>query len=168
MEIINSVSADIDSIFELYEEGTKYQKLMAPKHWKGFERPMVEEEIAENRQWKILINGEIACVFATTFHDPLIWREKDNDPSLYIHRIATNPAFRGRGLVKQIVAWAKAYAIAHGKKYLRMDTGSGNEKLNNYYVSCGFTYMGVTNMEQSEGLPAHYKNGSFSLFEIIL
>jgi hypothetical protein len=50
------------------------------------------------------MNNEIACVFATTFSDPLIWEKRDTDPSVYIHRIATNPNFRGNNLVAAIVS----------------------------------------------------------------
>ncbi|WP_212004864.1 GNAT family N-acetyltransferase [Chitinophaga sp. HK235] len=168
MEIVNSHSTDIDAIFHLYDEGTKFQASRFIRVWQGFDREMVEKEIAENRQWKLVVDGRIVCVFATTFNDPLIWGEKDEEPSLYIHRIATHPDYHGRGFVKHIVEWAKAYGRQHQRQYLRLDTGSGNERLNNYYVSCGFTYMGVRAIPDPEGLPAHYRNGGFSIFEIKL
>jgi hypothetical protein len=49
-----------------------------------------------------------------------------------------------------------------------MDTTSGNEKLNQYYISCGFTYQGITSIDWSNELPEHYKHNTFSLFEINL
>ncbi|RAJ80314.1 acetyltransferase (GNAT) family protein [Chitinophaga dinghuensis] len=167
MQIINSTMEDIDTIFDLYDAGTAYQKRNATRHWKGFDREMVAREIAGLRQWKILEEGVIVCVFATTFQDPNIWQEKDLDPSLYIHRIATHPDYRGKGYVKQIVAWAKAFAKTNNREYLRLDTGSGNEKLNAYYISCGFNYLGIVRTDSPE-LPAHYQNATFSLFEIKL
>jgi len=30
----------------------------------------------ENRQWKIMVNDEVACVFAITFEDESTWKEK--------------------------------------------------------------------------------------------
>lgn len=168
MKIVNSTNADIETIFELYNHGTEHQKKVAKKHWKGFQRSLIEQEISEKRQWKIVIDNEVACVFAIDYNDPDIWGDKDNDPSIYIHRIATNPVFRGRFLVKQIVEWAKVHARETQKTFIRMDTGSGNEKLNNYYVNCGFTYLGVVKLTNSDSLPAHYKDGDFSLFEIRL
>jgi ribosomal protein S18 acetylase RimI-like enzyme len=166
MTIQNSESTDIDFIFNLYEEGTKYQKTVAIKHWQGFDRNIVEQEIEEKRQWKIIVEGHIACVFATTFDDIHIWGEKNDEPSVYIHRIATNPKFRGPHFVKHIVAWAKKYALEHDKLFIRMDTGSGNDKLNNYYISCGFNYLGVVELGDTQELPVHYRNGGSSLFEI--
>ncbi len=166
MKIENSTYNDLSAIFKLYEEGTAYQKKVAKKHWKGFERSMVEKEIEEQRQYKIIVDGQIACVFAITFSDPYIWQEKNSDPAIYIHRIVTNPAFHGQGFVKIIVEWAKNYAKQNGKLFIRMDTGSGNDKLNNYYIKCGFNYLGIIEIKEAENLPKHYIGGSSSLFEI--
>ena len=165
-KITNSTINDTDAILKLYDDGTAYQKTVAKTSWKGFERQMVEKEIAENKQWKIIIDGQIACVFSTTFSDPFIWQEKNKDPAIYIHRIVTNPLFRGHSFVKKIIVWAKQFAKGNNKQFIRMDTGSGNEKLNNYYVSCGFNYLGITKIVENEILPAHYKNRDFSLFEM--
>lgn len=168
MEIINSVPADIDVIFHLYDAGTAYQKKMNGRHWLGFDRALIETDIEEKRLWKIVENDQLVCVFTITFQDPFIWQEKDKDPSIYIHRISVHPDFRGKGYVKNIVDWAKDYAASLHLKFIRMDTGSGNDKLNNYYVSCGFNYLGVVSSLPSEELPAHYKVGGSSLFEIAL
>ena len=168
MKIINSAPQDVDTILQRYEDATAYQKTVAIKHWRGFERAIVETAIRENRQYNIVEDDQIVCVFTLTFNDPYIWKEKDQDPAIYIHRIATHPLFRGRGYTPAIVGWAKDYAKANGQTFIRMDTGSGNERLNNYYISCGFTYLGITAIDDAGDLPAHYKNGSFSLFEIRL
>lgn len=166
MKILNSIPKDIATIFNLYEAGTAYQKSVSKKHWQGFEQSLIETEIKEKRQWKIIVGGQIACVFAITFNDPHIWQEKDKDSAIYIHRIATNPDFRGNNFVKHIIDWAKRYAKKKGIAFIRMDTGSGNEKLNNYYIKCGFTYLGIVEIGETADLPAHYKGGSSSLFEI--
>lgn len=168
MKILNSIPSDIDTIFDLYKKATAFQKQHTSRSWLGFERALVLKEISEGRQWKIVVDNEIACVFVTGFNDPHIWKEKDADPAVYLHRIATNPDFRGRGLVKSIVEWTKGHARENGKKFIRMDTGSGNEKLNNYYISCGFNYLGITGVDPEADLPLHYKMGDYSLFEIEL
>lgn len=166
MHIVQSTPQDIDTLFQLYDEATAYMRQVGKKVWLGFERAMVEQEIAEGRQFKIVEGAEVVCVFVITWNDPLIWKEKDADPSIYIHRIATRAAYRGNGYVKHIVAWVQAYAREHGRKFVRMDTGAGNERLNNYYVGCGFRYLGTTMPVTGSGLPAHYEKGEFSLFEM--
>lgn len=168
MKIINGTTEDIDIIFSLYDAGTILQKKVAQKHWLGFDRTLIENEICEKRLWKIVADNQIVCVFSIAFEDPFIWKEKDKDPAIYIHRIATHPDFRGNGYVKSIVDWAKVYAAENRKEFIRMDTGSGNNKLNDYYVSCGFNYLGIVATGDAPELPAHYKGGTSSLFEIPL
>ena len=138
MLIMNSVPEDIDSIFLLYDEAIKFQQTVFGKHWLGFERSQIETEIRERRHWKIVVDGQIACIFSVTFSDPLIWKELDNDSSIYIHRIVTNPLFRGNAYVREIVAWAKRYVKEIGRGFIRMDTWGDNQKLIDYYLSCGF------------------------------
>jgi len=168
MMINNSTKADIDEIFRLYKIATDFQKTRFTVHWPEFELALVENEINEKRQWKLEIDGRIACVWATTFDDPQIWEERNADPSVYIHRIATNPDFRGQNLVAEIVNWAKDYAAENDKKFIRMDTVGDNTKLIAYYGKCGFEYLGPLKLRNTEGLPAHYDNATVSLFEIKL
>jgi ribosomal protein S18 acetylase RimI-like enzyme len=161
-----STIEDIDAIFNLYDAAIAYQKTVFHKQWQGFERELVKTEIAEQRQWKIVIDGQIACIFALTFEDALIWGSKNSDPSIYIHRIVTNPAFRGARFVKQIAVWAKEYAPSIGKRFVRMDTWGDNPRLIDYYQECGFLFLGLTTLTKSEGLPKHYEGACLSLFEI--
>ncbi len=166
MNFIKSTYEDVDEILALYDVATAYQIEHGIMNWQGFERSMVQKTIDDGFQYQIVIDNEIACIFTLALNDPQIWDEKDVDPAVYIHRIATNPKFRGKHFVKHIVAWVKEYAIEHKKEYVRLDTLAGNEKLNNYYMSCGFNYLGVVKIKNATGLPAHYQDGSFSLFEI--
>jgi hypothetical protein len=103
MIIENSVNEDISEIFRLYEIARDFQKIKKAVLWPKFDKEMIVNEIEEKRQWKILIDNQIACIWAITFSDPQIWEERNSDPSIYIHRIATNPIFRGQNLVGKIV-----------------------------------------------------------------
>ncbi|CAM3999286.1 GNAT family N-acetyltransferase [Flavobacterium branchiophilum] len=165
-QIENSNSNDIDEIFRLYQMATNFQKTRFTVHWPDFDRKIIESEISENKQWKIIIDGKMACVWATTFNDPQIWEEKNEDPAVYIHRIAANPEFRGQNFVLQIVEWAKRYAEENHKQFVRMDTVGNNLGLITYYTKCGFEFLGLLKLKNTEGLPAHYDNATVSLFEL--
>lgn len=167
-QIQNSNSNDTDEIFRLYKIATDFQKTRFTHHQPEFDRQLIETKISENRQWKIVAEGKIACVWATTFNDPQIWEERNEDPAVYIHRIATNPDFRGQNLVGQIVEWAKNYAKENQKQFVRMDTVGDNSGLINYYTKCGFEFLGLLKLKNTEGLPAHCENATVSLFEIDL
>jgi GNAT superfamily N-acetyltransferase len=166
MDIENSSSKDIDEIFRIYEIARNFQKTKGAVLWPIFERTLIETEISEKRQWKILIDNQIACVWAITFTDPQIWEERNSDPSIYIHRIATNPNFRGKNLAEAIVKWAKNYAKENNKQFIRMDTVGENKGLISYYEKCGFDFLGLLKLKNTSYLPAHYNNATVSLFEM--
>lgn len=166
MEINKTQIADIPAVFKLYDFATAFQQKVGTNSWKGFEISMVENEIDEERHFIMRDEGTISSTFVLTFNDALIWKEAALVPSVYIHRIATHPDFRGRNYVQKIVDWTIDFAKAKNLKYVRLDTTSGNKPLNQYYVKCGFTFKGNSKIEWNESLPEHYKSGSFALFEI--
>lgn len=166
MKIRNSKSTDIPEIFELYDAATAYQKTVNNKSWKGFESAMIEKEIAEKRHFVITEDGVVACTFLIAFNNVTLWNDNGSDQSIYIHRVATNPNFRGQNYVQKIVDWAVNYAQENKLSFVRLDTHSGNERLNAHYIKCGFTFKGICTIDWTEDLPAHYQDGPFSLFEI--
>lgn len=166
MEIIKSTPPDVDTVIGLLNGATSYQEQVGGKRWLGFERILIETDIRDERAWKIVENGVIVCTFALTFDDPHIWQERDTPEAIYIHRIAVHPDYHGKGYVKQIVAWSKAYARSISRSLVRMDTTGGNTKLNDYYVSCGFTLVETIHVPKSPELPAHYNGGYSALFEL--
>lgn len=169
MNIENSVTEDIDQIFKLYKIASDYQRSKkSVVVWPDFDRTMVTKEIQENRQFKILIDDEVACVWAITFSDEQIWEERNVDAAIYIHRIATHPAFRGHNFVGTIVAWAREFAKTHQKRYLRLDTIGNNTRLIKHYTDAGFNFLGMFKLKNVDTLPLHYKEGPACLFEIDL
>ena len=169
MQIVNSTIKDIDEIYRLYKIATAYQQ--AKKEvivWPDFKREMVEIEIAENRQFKMLINNEVACIWVITFNDEQIWEEKNKDSAIYIHRIATNPNFRGNNLVAKIVDWAKEYANQKEIQFVRLDTLGNNTRLIEHYKNAGFDFLGLFDLKNTDNLPEHYKLAAVCLFEIDL
>jgi ribosomal protein S18 acetylase RimI-like enzyme len=169
MKIENSTPDDITEIFSLYKIASGYQKeKQTVVVWPDFEKQLVETEIADNRQWKLLMDEKIACVWATTFSDEQIWEERNTDAAIYIHRIATNPEYRGNNFVSIIVEWAKAYAKKMKKDYVRLDTLGNNVKLISHYTNAGFQFLGMFDLKNTTGLPDHYHNVPACLFEIKL
>lgn len=165
--ILSSTITDISEIFRLYKLATEYQKKIFPENlWPEFEPDLIRSEVEEGRQFKIMIGEEIACVWAISYNDAVIWPEDDGQSAIYIHRIATNPDFRGNDFVKIIVDWTKKLAKAEEKKYVRLDTCGNNTRLINHYKKCGFEFLGMKKLHDSKDLPAHYTNADVCYFEI--
>ena len=166
MEFLNSTTDDLKTIFKLYDAAIAHQKAVSHLHWLPFDTEMVKKEINEARQWKIMVDGQIACVFVTAYTDPAIWGEKDRDPSVYIHRIVTNPDFRGRNFVGAIVDWAKQHCRNLDKKFLRLDTWAENLKLKEVYLRNGFQFLGNAAPADPTSLPSHYSGIVLGYYEI--
>ena len=168
MQIENSNGNDFDEIFRLYKIASDYQKeKKIVVVWPDFDKKMVEKEIAENRQWKLVVNDVIICVWAITFSDEQIWEKRNENAAIYIHRIATNPDYRGHNFVKIIVDWAKRYALENKKEYIRLDTLGNNTKLIEHYCNAGFDFLGMVELKNTSELPLHYqKEPNCCLFEI--
>ena len=164
--IQKSTGEDLDIIFGLYREAVSYQEKNGYSRWPEFERALIEGEVRDGRHYKILDGDAVACVFSVVYNDPIIWKEKDEQPSVYLHRIATNPDYKGRGMMNLIKDWAHENARQLGRKYIRMDTWRDNEQLKNYYINCGFKYLTQIDIPANHELPSHYWGISLSLFEI--
>ena len=169
MRIKNISILDIDQVFNFYKIASKYQKSKNKVVvWPDFNRDMVLTEITENRQFKLLIDNEIVCIWAVTFSDEQIWEEKNKDRAIYIHRIVTNPNFRGNNFIQKIVNWAKIYALKKDLQYIRLDTLGNNTRLIQHYKNAGFDFLGMFPLKNTSDLPDHYKEAPVCLFEIDL
>lgn len=166
MRIEKSSIEDLVAHMELYDKAIAYQHALGKVNWLGFEERTVLEEIRRGQQYKIVIDKQVACVFLLADSDPIIWEEKNKDPAIYIHRIATNPLFRGQNFVVKIIDFVKIIAKQKQKEFIRMDTTAGNERLNYYYEQCGFNIVATIALQGNTDMPAHYRNNSFTLFEM--
>jgi hypothetical protein len=61
MQIENCTTRDVDTILRLYEAARSLQISKGMVVWSDFDKQFIETEIDEKRQWKLLINEEIAC-----------------------------------------------------------------------------------------------------------
>ena len=164
MTIKNSELTDVTKIFDLYKIATAYMKSKNQVYWPEFKKELILNEIEENRQWKLLIDGQIACIWAIAFNDELIWGN-ENEPSLYIHRITTDPNFRGQNLVKKVMDWVNEFGKNKNLKYIRLDTVGLNKGLISHYEKTGFKFLGTKKLENTIGLPEHYNDGEVCYFQ---
>lgn len=156
---------DVDDILKLYNLARAVQKEKNAVPWGKIDRTQVEQEINDGRQYKLLINGEIATVWLYTFNDKEIWQEKNKDSAIYIHRIATNPKFRGQQMVNRVFVFTEDYAKEHLIKLMGLDTAGFNKGLIKLYTKNGFNYLCTTKIEDYTNLPLHYKDVAVCLFE---
>lgn len=169
MEIKKCQLSDVNDILLLYEAARSLQAQRKMVVWPGFDKSFIENEIREERQWKMIVDNIIVCNWAVTFEDKEIWGNKDNGASVYIHRICNNPEARGHRYIDNIVKWAKDYAKRMGKLSVRLDTLGNNTKLIQHYTSAGFKFLAMVELTDTATLPKHYQDEpNCCLFEIDL
>tara|TARA_R110002167_G_scaffold94258_17_gene251801 strand:+ start:160 stop:684 length:525 start_codon:yes stop_codon:yes gene_type:complete len=167
MEVQNCSIADADEVLSLYQEARNLQRTKKMVVWPYFDKSFLENEMQTQRQWKIVIDGIIACNWAISLEDREIWGLQDKNDGIYIHRICTNPMFSGNRYINAIVAWAKEYAVIQDRRFVRLDTLGNNTRLIKHYTDAGFSFLGMFELTDTDNLPKHYQDEpNCCLFEI--
>jgi len=167
-KIENTTLSDLEFIYELFDHSVKYQERNGYPVWRGYDKGALVKDVENENQYKIIIESQIAIVFSVCYADKIIWREKEQEDSIYLHRIVVNPAFKGQKLFGQILAWAIEHSKLKGLDFIRMDTWADNPTIIDYYKSFGFTFMGNYTTPDSLALPAHNRKLPLALLELKL
>ena len=165
-QIVNTTTADLDFIYTLFESAIAYQKSKNVPVWAGFDKQVLQDDIRDKRQYKIVNGADFMCIFSLCFSDPIIWGERDKNDAIYLHRFVVNPAFKGQKHVEKIIKWAINFAKTNQIKFIRLDTWGNNPAIIAYYESFGFTFLGFTHTPNSDKLPVQARGLKLALLEI--
>lgn len=166
--IINTEMTDLESIYQLFEEAIAYQKRNGYPVWHGYDKRVLITDIDYNLQYKLLNGGEIAYLFSICYSDKLIWREKDRDDAIYLHRMVVNQKFKGQKNFGKVLAWIREHCEGKSLRFIRMDTWADNPKIISYYKSFGFHIAGYFTTPDTEELPIQQRNNEIVLLEVAI
>lgn len=113
------------------------------------------EDINLHRLWIAEIEGRVVGVVALTTSREPDYDQADWDnslPAVVIHRLAVDPAARGRGVSKALMQQAEQVAIAKGISVVRTDTNSENEATRRLFPSMGYRFAGEISLRSRPGL----------------
>lgn len=165
-QILHTAFTDTETVYWLFDEAIAYQQQKKYPVWNGYDKEVLRRDIENLLQYKIVMEGQIACIFSICYTDKLIWRERERGDALYLHRIVVNPHFKGQKHIAKIVEWAKHYARSRGLLYLRMDTWADNPSIINYYKSFGFEFVENFTTPNAPELPSQHRNLALALLEM--
>src|SRR5271154_1691083 len=120
-EVKNSVNADLDFVYWLFDQAILYQEKNNYPVWKGYDRKVLQRDIRDQRHYKIMSELEIACIFSLQYADDQLWTDAEKDKAIYLHRVVVNPNFKGNKLFEKIVEWSIPHAKKMNRSLLRMD-----------------------------------------------
>jgi ribosomal protein S18 acetylase RimI-like enzyme len=164
-KIINTEITDLPFIYELFEHSINYQEKKGYPVWRNYDRNAIVRDIENNNQYKIIADVTIAMVFSVAYTDKVIWRERDQGDSIYLHRIVINPEFKGQKLFGLVVEWSKTHIKNKGLRSIRMDTWAANPNIINYYKGFGFNVVENYTTPDTPDLPVHNRNLALTLLE---
>ena len=106
----------------------------------------------------------IGSIVISTYKDPeyeeVQWLTPDSS-HYYIHRLAVDPEYQGKGYAKELMDFAEEMAVKNSIASIRLDTFSKNPRNNRFYVARGYKRLGdIYFRKQSEY--------SFHCYELLL
>jgi ribosomal protein S18 acetylase RimI-like enzyme len=114
-----------------------------------------KQDIDKGQLWVAEIDGELAGVAALTEDQEPEYAQVGFDLSqraVVTHRLAVDPAFRGKGVAVALLAQAETIALKRGISFLRIDTNSENPMTQKLFPKLGYTYAGEITLGFRPGL----------------
>ena len=163
--IVNTTKDDLEFVYWLFDEAMAYQERKNYPVWKGYDKVVLQKDIKNKLQYKILFGNDIACIFSVWYADPIIWGEKEKGDAIYLHRNAVNPKHKGQKQFEKILKWTIDQAKKKNLKFIRMDTWANNPNILDYYQSFGFNFLGNYTTPDTAELPTQNRNLTVALLE---
>ena len=157
MEFRRAVLEDINGVMALVKRVVPLMRASGNLQW-GDDYPNAaafERDISLNQLWLAQVDGLLAGVAAiTTDQDPdyvkVGW--DIHETAIVVHRLAVDPALRGKGVAAALMLQAEVEAKAKGIAVLRVDTNSQNEATQKLFPKLGYTFAGEIGLRFRPGL----------------
>lgn len=146
MEILRARIEDFEPIFGLllanatwlHERGIEQW----PVDWMEGQREEIRIAVEIGRFFVALHEGHAVAVVELRDEPEALW-SYDRVNSLYIHKLAVDRRFSGKGIGRQLLNRIQLLAQERGYTYMRLDCVANNSWLKNYYCASGFTPVGT-------------------------
>jgi GNAT superfamily N-acetyltransferase len=113
-----------------------------PLDWLESIRPEIRASIHAELFYAIEIENTVVAVLEIRTAPELLWGN-NQDEAHYIHKLAIRRKYSDGGLGRKILDIIKSKAQQKNIKFLRLDCVAHNDKLREYYESCGFNLKGI-------------------------
>ena len=159
LEIRKAEISDLDNVMKIISLCTAHMISNKIFQWNDSypSRQAFEVDINKNDLLVLLLKGKvIGCVCVSNimddFYKKIKWKTKSNN-SLYVHRLAINPFFQGKGYAKFIMNYIEDLGKKISSNSVRLDTFSLNEKNNILYTNLGYTKLGQIYFRDQSDMP---------------
>lgn len=150
--IVQAQPSDLAVITDILEEAASWIASLDINQWRpgDFRQPASQFRIAQNISrgeaylalYDKQVIGTITAQAGGTLDEEL-WGHETLHDALYIHRLAIQRKYSGKGTGSILLRWAEQLATNAGKTSLRLDCMADNTDLCTYYERWGFTCRGI-------------------------
>jgi protein-tyrosine phosphatase len=143
IQVSAATAAEGPTLVALLDEGALWMIARGIEQWRPgmFPLAMIERRIAQGEVFMARSGGEVVGSFALHHDDPIVWG--DGPPvAFYLHNLVVRRRSSGRGIGRELLAWAERDTAARGRPLLRLDCVASNATLRAYYAGAGFTERG--------------------------
>ena len=151
--IRKAARADLDAVCRIYDQiHTAEERGEATIGWQRGVYPERETAEAALTRGDLFVqeqDGEIVgtAILNQTQVDSYAganWRYDAPDSEVMVlHTLVIDPEAKSRGLGREFAAFYEGYALAHGCRYLRIDTNARNARARRFYQKLGYAEIGV-------------------------
>ena len=130
---------DIEIIEEiLLDEVNWMTKVGLQNQWNesNIKWPILSKSYNINNFYIAYQNGLPCACMALTDYDPTYWPSVPKGESLFLHKVAVKRTLAGKGLLKELIDYAKHLAIIYYIKDIRLNCNQHRNKLRGLY-ECG-------------------------------
>jgi GNAT superfamily N-acetyltransferase len=138
--IRQAAAADVAIVDQMIREAAAWVDALGVVMWDDGEldADRIRTEVAGGMFFLAVVGGEVAGAIRFQLEDQLFWPDRPAGEAAFVHRLVARRAFKGRGVARALLEWAKGHARAHGRGLLRLDCDANRPKLHTLYESCGF------------------------------
>ncbi len=102
----------------------------------------LKKQYREDELYLVKSRGILKGVVFLQEQDPYFWPEISNRDSLFLHKLAIRPQYRGSGKGNELIKLAEQEAIQRGLTWLRLDCDD-REPLHRFYLDNGFELVDI-------------------------
>jgi len=146
LRIVCAEPRDLDRYIDLLEDLADWMHARGIEQWPRGRarngRDYYSASIEQRELHLTFLDDEFAGGLRLLRRDPVVWPEITEDDALYLYTLAVRRSFSGRGIGRELLAWAEQQVGEAGRRYLRLDCVPGNAFLRRYYEDAGFVARG--------------------------
>lgn len=139
MIIEKATYIDLEKLYAITQSCGKYLIEKGIFQWNDFypSKEILENDIHSQQIWKLVVETKIIGMVVLTEivdneYKNIKWLTENNN-NLYLHRLAVEPKFQGKGYAQKLMDFAENFAVQNKYISIRLDTFSQNEHNQRFY-----------------------------------